>query len=108
MSKHKSIQRPGYLSTVARNGSLEMYNVQIELLITTNASRNKKLMFNCSFVSNSPCGFLLGTNLVLGPPEIFFRRNPSGTFRDVHWYHLGDLTKVPGAPSQGFLIFFRF
>ena len=58
MSKHKIIQRPGYLSNVARNGSLEMYNVQIELLITTNASRNKKLMFNCSFVSNSPCGFL--------------------------------------------------
>ena len=25
-----------------------------------------------------------GTNLVLGPPEKFYRRNPSGTFRDVH------------------------
>ena len=49
-----------------------------------------------------------GTNLVLGPPENFFRRNPSGTFRDVHWYHLGDLKKVPGAPSQGFLIFLGF
>ena len=26
----------------------------------------------------------LGTNLVLGPPEKFYRRNPSGTIRDVH------------------------
>ena len=49
-----------------------------------------------------------GTNLVLGPPEKFYRRNPSGTFRDVHWYHLGDPKKVPGAPSQGFLIFLGF
>ena len=49
-----------------------------------------------------------GTNLVLGPPEKFYRRNPSGTFREVHWYHLGDLKKVPGAPSQGFLIFLGF
>ena len=51
---------------------------------------------------------LLGTNLVLGPPEKFYRRNPSGTFSDVHWYHLGDPKKVPGAPSQGFLIFLGF
>ena len=50
----------------------------------------------------------MGTNLVLGPPEIFFRRNPSGTFRDVHWYHLDGPKKVPGAPSQGFLIFLGF
>ena len=50
----------------------------------------------------------VGTNLVLGPPENFFRRNPSGTCRDVHWYHLGDLKKVPGAPSQRFLIFLGF
>ena len=50
----------------------------------------------------------LGTNLVLGPPEKFYRRNPSGTFRDVHWYHLGDPKKVPGPPSQGFLIFLGF
>ena len=50
----------------------------------------------------------LGTNLVLGPPEKFYRRNPSGTFRDVHWYHLGDPKKVPGAPSKGFLIFLGF
>ena len=49
-----------------------------------------------------------GTNLLLGPPEIFFRRNPSGTFRDVHWYHLDGPKKVPGAPSQGFLIFLGF
>jgi len=49
-----------------------------------------------------------GTNLVLGPPEKFYRRNPSGTFRDVHWYHLGDPKKVPGAPSQGFLTFLGF
>ena len=49
-----------------------------------------------------------GTNLVLGPPEKFYRRNPSGTFSDVHWYHLGDPKKVPGAPSQGFLIFLGF
>ena len=51
---------------------------------------------------------LVGTNLVLGPPEKFYRRNPSGTFRDVHWYHLGDPKKVPGAPSQGFLTFLGF
>ena len=51
---------------------------------------------------------ILGTNLVLGPPEKFYRRNPSGTFRDVHWYHSGDPKKVPGAPSQGFLIFLGF
>ena len=50
----------------------------------------------------------LGTNLVLGPPEKFYRRNPSGTFRYVHWYHLGDPKKVPGAPSQGFLTFLGF
>ena len=50
----------------------------------------------------------LGTNLVLGPPKKFYRRNPSGTLRDVHWYHLGDPKKVPGAPSQGFLIFLGF
>ena len=50
----------------------------------------------------------LGTNLVLGPPKNFFRRNPSGTLRDVHWDHLGDPKKVPGAPSQGFLIFLGF
>ena len=50
----------------------------------------------------------LGTNLVLGPPEKFYHRNPSGTFSDVHWYHLGDPKKVPGAPSQGFLIFLGF
>ena len=49
-----------------------------------------------------------GTNLLLGPPEKFYRRNPSGTFRDVHWYHSGDPKKVPGAPSQGFLIFLGF
>ena len=51
---------------------------------------------------------LLGTNLVLGPPEKFYRRNPSGTFRDVHWYHLGDPKKVPEGPSQGFLTFLGF
>ena len=50
----------------------------------------------------------MGTNLVLGPPENFYRRNPSGTFRDVHWYHLGNPKKVPGAPIQGFLIFLGF
>ena len=50
----------------------------------------------------------MGTNLVLGPPEQFYRRNPSGTFRDVHWYHLGDPKKVPGGPSQGFLNFLVF
>ena len=41
-------------------------------------------MFNRSLHS----ALILGTNLVLGPPEKFYRRNPSGTFRDVHWYHL--------------------
>ena len=50
----------------------------------------------------------VGTNLLLGPPEKFYRRNPSGTSRDVHWYHSGDPKKVPGAPSQGFLIFLGF
>ena len=50
----------------------------------------------------------VGTNLVMGPPEKFYRRNPSGTFRDVHWYHLGDPKEVPGAPSQRFLIFLGF
>ena len=54
------------------------------------------------------CRLFVGTNLVLGPPEKFYRRNPSGTFSDVHWYHLGDPKKVPGAPSQGFLIFLGF
>ena len=52
--------------------------------------------------------FCKGTNLVLGPPKKFYCRNPSGTLRDVHWYHLGDPKKVPGAPSQGFLIFLGF
>ena len=52
--------------------------------------------------------FILGTNLVLGPPEKFHHRNPSGTFRDTHWYHLDNPKKVPGAPSKGFLIFFDF
>ena len=51
---------------------------------------------------------ILGHNLLLGPPEKFYRRNPSGTSRDVHWYHSGDPKKVPGAPSQGFLIFLGF
>ena len=50
----------------------------------------------------------MGTNLVLGPLEKFYRRNPTGTFWDVHWYHLGDLKKVPGAPSKRFLIFLGF
>ena len=27
---------------------------------------------------------------------------------DVHWYHLDDPKKVPGAPSQGFFIFLGF
>merc|ERR1712197_82994 len=61
----------------------------------------------CS-LSNFPSTVNKGTNLVLGPPEKFYRRNPSGTFRDVHWYHLGDPKKVPGASSQGFLIFLGF
>merc|ERR1711952_186020 len=51
---------------------------------------------------------VVGTNLVLGPPEKFYRRNPSGTFRGVHWYHLGHPKKVPGGPSQGFLSFLGF
>ena len=50
----------------------------------------------------------VGTNLVLGPPEKFYHRNPSGTFRDTHWYHLDNPKKVPGAPSKGFLIFLGF
>ena len=49
-----------------------------------------------------------GTNLVLGPPEKFYHRNPSETFRDTHWYHLDNPKKVPGAPSKGFLIFLGF
>ena len=50
----------------------------------------------------------MGTNLVLGPPKKFYRRNPSGTFRGVHRYHSVDPKKVPGSPSQGFLISFDF
>ena len=50
----------------------------------------------------------MGTNLLLGPPEKFYCRNPSGTFRNVHWYHLDGSKKVPGAPSQGFLILLDF
>ena len=59
---------------------------------------------------NKQCDYnvTMGTNLGLGPPEKFYRRNPSGTFRDVNWYHSGDPKKVPGAPSQGFLIFWGF
>ena len=60
------------------------------------------------WLSISIQNLIMGTNLVLGPPEKFYRRNPSGTFRDVHWYHLGDPKKVPGAPSQGFLTFLGF
>ena len=30
-------------------------------------------------------GLLLGTNLLFAQPKFFFLRNPSGTFRDVHW-----------------------
>merc|ERR1711902_196648 len=66
--------------------------------------REKKIQL----VFTSTVRNVLGTNLVLGPPEKFYRRNPSGTFRDVHWYHLGDPKKVPGAPSQGFLTFLGF
>ena len=64
----------------------------------------KTAVTNDVFIINS----YVGTNLVLGPPEKFYCRNPSGTFRDVHWYHLGDPKKVPGAPSQRFLIFLGF
>ena len=66
------------------------------------------LMSICNIWKNIFKNIILGTNLVLGPPEKFYRRNPSGTFRDVHWYHLGDPKKVPGAPSQGFLTFLGF
>ena len=55
-----------------------------------------------------PCPNCEGTNLVLGPPKIFYRRNLSGTFREVHWYHSDNPKKVQGAPSQGFLIFLGF
>ena len=54
------------------------------------------------------CNVCVGTNLVLGQPEKFYRRNPSGTFRGVHWYHLDNPKKVLGAPNQGFLIFLGF
>ena len=50
----------------------------------------------------------MGTYLVLGTPEKFYRRNSSGTFRDTHWYHWDKPKKVPGAPSQGFLNFLVF
>ena len=58
--------------------------------------------------SSEAPGLIMGTNLVLGPPEKFYHRNPSGTFRDTHWYHLDNPKKVPGAPSKGFLIFLGF
>ena len=78
--------------------------------------RNRKLEILCRIdtytaptdLAFTSWPFSQGTNLVLGPPEKFYRRNPSGTFRDVHWYHLGDPKKVPGAPSQGFLTFLGF
>ena len=66
------------------------------------------IMFSTQQINTFMLTFILGTNLVLGPPENFYRRNPSGTFRYVHWSHLGDPKKVPGAPSQGFLTFLGF
>ena len=66
------------------------------------------LVHPLSKVTNILYLLALGTNLVWGPPKKFYRRNPSGTFRNVHWYHLGNSKKVPGAPSQGFLIFLGF
>ena len=27
----------------------------------------------------------MGTNLLFAQPKFFFLRNPSGTFRDIHW-----------------------
>ena len=48
-----------------------------------------------------------GTNLVLGPSEKFYRRNPSWTFRNVHWYHLGDPKKVQGGTENFDTITFK-
>ena len=41
------------------------------------------------WVDNSPSLLLpiLGNNKVSGQLEIFFRWNPSGTFRNIPWYH---------------------
>ena len=47
-------------------------------------------------------------NLVSGQLENFFHWNPSGTFRNIPWHHWKNPIKVPGAPSQGFLIFLVF
>ena len=52
--------------------------------------------------------FILGNNKVSAQLEIFFRWNPSGTFRNIPWYHQEISKKVPGAPSQGFLNFLVF
>ena len=52
--------------------------------------------------------YQVGTNLVSAQLENFFRWNPSGTFRNIPWYHKNNPKKVPGAPSQGFLIFLVF
>ena len=78
-----------------------MQNLQTRLSVASLRQR-------CVYILTLSASGIMGTNLVLGPPEKFYRRNPSGTFRDVHWYHLGDPKKVPGAPSQGFLIFLGF
>ena len=40
--------------------------------------------------------------------KVFFRWNPSGTFRNILWHHWNIPKKVPGAPSQGFLNFLVF
>ena len=51
---------------------------------------------------------LMGNNKVSVQLEIFFRWNPSGTFRNIPWHHWNNPKKVPGAPSQGFLNFLVF
>merc|ERR1711884_950398 len=50
----------------------------------------------------------MGNNKVSGQLENFFRWNPSGTFRNIPWYHLKNPKKVPGARGQGFLKFLVF
>ena len=72
------------------------------------SKQNEKIAEDFSAKLEVTSSNIVGTNLVLGPPEKFYRKNPSGTFRDVHWYYLGDPKKVPGAPSQGFLILLGF
>ena len=87
------------------SGSVVCALCSVALLLCNRAANDPSVY---TIMEKAPTCLLTGTNLVLGPPEKFYRRNHLGTFWDVHWYHLGDPKKVPGAPSQGFLTFLGF